>query len=200
MFERFNTALQIATSAHSGQIRKGTHNELGIPLPYITHPVTVATLVQRYGGTEDQVLGGLLHDVLEDGGPQWSEPIRQALGDEVLGIVRYCTDGEPDESGVKAPWESRKAAYIKHLQSTDGPGLLVSACDKLANMQSIMLDLEEHGDSVWDRFSATKKQSVWYYEALTDALMGRVPTPLESAVVKVFERIRANVESFNPLH
>ncbi|HPB74386.1 MAG TPA: hypothetical protein PLY96_03920 [Chromatiaceae bacterium] len=47
----FNAALAMAAEAHRGQIRKGTHNALGLPLPYITHPVAVAALVQRYGGS-----------------------------------------------------------------------------------------------------------------------------------------------------
>ncbi len=66
MTQKFDTALSLALEAHAGQIRKGTENALGLPLPYITHPVAVATLVQRYGGNEDQVIAALLHDVLED--------------------------------------------------------------------------------------------------------------------------------------
>ncbi len=34
----FNAALALAAEAHRGQIRKGTANALGLPLPYITHP------------------------------------------------------------------------------------------------------------------------------------------------------------------
>ena len=48
MTQKFDTALSLALEAHAGQIRKGTENALGLPLPYITHPVAVATLVQRY--------------------------------------------------------------------------------------------------------------------------------------------------------
>lgn len=59
MTERFNRALQLAIEAHAGQVRKGTENAVGLALPYITHPVAVATLVQRYGGTEDQVIAAL---------------------------------------------------------------------------------------------------------------------------------------------
>ena len=36
--------------------------------PYITHPVAVAMLVQRFGCTEDQVVEALLHDVPEEEG------------------------------------------------------------------------------------------------------------------------------------
>lgn len=182
MSERFNRALQLAMFVHSGQIRKQTHNAHDIPLPYITHPVTVATLVQRYYGTEDQIIGGLLHDVLEDGGAQWAGPIRSEFGEGVLQIVEFCTDGIPDASGTKAPWEARKQKYLEHLRQSDGPGLLVSACDKLANLEAIVLDLIEHGESVWDRFTATREQSLWYYSELVSAFKTRVPSPLEMAL------------------
>lgn len=191
MSERFNRALQLAMFVHGRQIRKETHNAHDIPLPYITHPVTVATLVQRYDGTEDQIIGGLLHDVLEDGGAQWAGPIRSEFGDGVLQIVEFCTDGIPDALGKKAPWETRKREYLEHLRQTDGPGLLVSACDKLANLEAIVLDLIEHGETVWNRFTAKKGQSLWYYGELVKAFAGRVPKPLAASLHRTFEQVRA---------
>ena len=178
----FNAALALAAGAHRGQIRKGTANALGLPLPYITHPVAVATLVQRYGGNEEQILAALLHDVLEDGGPAWREPIRAAFGDGVLALVEFCTDGVPDATGRKPPWRGRKEAYLAHLRAATGPGLLVSACDKLTNLQAILLDLTEVGESVWERFNASKEDSLWYYASLVEAFAGRVPPPLERAL------------------
>ena len=182
MTDRFNRALQLAIEAHAGQVRKGTENAAGLALPYITHPVAVAALVQRYGGTEDQVIAALLHDVLEDGGPQWAEPIREAFGADVLELVEFCTDGLPDETGRKPPWRERKEAYVAHLREAEGPGLLVSACDKLANLQAIMLDLTEVGEAVWGRFTGKKDGTLWYYGALVEAFAGRVPVVLETAL------------------
>lgn len=182
MTDCFNRALQLAIEAHAGQVRKGTENAAGLALPYITHPVAVAALVQRYGGTEDQVVAALLHDVLEDGGPQWARPIREAFGAEVLELVEFCTDGLPDETGRKPPWRERKEAYLAHLREAEGPGVLVSACDKLSNLQAIVLDLTEVGDAVWGRFTGKKDGTLWYYSALVDAFAGRVPPALERAL------------------
>ena len=67
MTKRFDVALAMASQAHAGQVRKGTENSVGLALLYITHPVTVVTLVQRFGGTEDQVVAALMHNVLKDG-------------------------------------------------------------------------------------------------------------------------------------
>jgi (p)ppGpp synthase/HD superfamily hydrolase len=182
MTQKFDTALSLALQAHAGQIRKGTENALGLPLPYITHPVAVATLVQRYGGNEDQVIAALLHDVLEDGGTKWADPIRDAFGGKVLELVQFCTDGLPDALGQRSPWRDRKERYLAHLRAAEGEGVLVSACDKLANLQAILLDLTEIGESVWARFSGGKGGSLWYYTELVEAFGGRLPAALDVAL------------------
>ncbi|MFB1511437.1 MAG: HD domain-containing protein [Thiocapsa sp. C3-sup] len=179
---RFEAALCLAAQAHHGQVRKGTANVLGLALPYITHPVAVATLVQRYGGDADQIIAALLHDVLEDGGEHWAERIATECGAEVLALVRFCTDDVPDAAGHKAPWRERKEAYMAHLAQATGPGLLVSACDKLANLQAIHLDRLECGPSVWARFSAERTAVFWYYGALIAAFGERVPSALVQAL------------------
>jgi len=61
-------ALAMASQAAAGQIRKGAENSVEVALRLtLTHPVTVVTLVQRFGGTEDQVVAALMHNVLKDG-------------------------------------------------------------------------------------------------------------------------------------
>lgn len=189
--DRFDAALCLAARAHHGQVRKGTANGLGLALPYITHPVAVATLVQRHGGDADQIIAALLHDVLEDGGEHWAEPIAAAFGAEVLALVRFCTDGVPDAAGHKAPWRERKEAYVADLADDTGPGLLVSACDKLANLQAIHLDRVEYGAVVWSRFSAGREGTLWYYEALVEAFAGRVPVALEQALQREWAAVSA---------
>ena len=41
--------------------------------------------------------------------------------------------------------------------------------------RKIMLDLREHGGSVWDRFTATKGDTLWYYRVLASAFRSRLP-------------------------
>lgn len=70
MQTRFDVALAMASQAPADQIRKGAENsvEMAPRWPYITHPVTVVTFVQRFGGTEGQVVEALLHDVVKEEG------------------------------------------------------------------------------------------------------------------------------------
>jgi len=60
--ERFDAALHYATAHHAQQLRKGT------PIPYAAHLLAVASLVLEMHGDEDEAIGALLHDVVEDGG------------------------------------------------------------------------------------------------------------------------------------
>ena len=96
--------------------------------------------------------------------------------------MQFCIDGLPDAQGQKSPWRERKERYLAHLYAAEGDGVLVSACDKLANLQAILLDLTEIGESVWARFTGGKDGSLWYYIELVEAFGGRVPAALEAAL------------------
>lgn len=93
-----------------------------------------------------------------------------------------CSCGLPDAQRHKSSWRERKERYLAHLRAAEGEGILVSACDKLANLQAILFDLTEIGESVWARFSGGKGGSLWYYTALVDAFGGRVPAAMEAAL------------------
>lgn len=157
---KYLEALILAGEAHEGQVIKGT------AIPYITHPVGVARLVGLYGGDIDQQIAGLLHDTLEDGGPHYRDPIYEKFGPSVLAIVEGCTDGVPDASGKKEPWKERKVRYLQHLASADSRTLLVSGCDKLFNAQAIVEDLRRIGTAVFERFTAKREGTLWYYGEL----------------------------------
>ena len=177
-FPQLHAALDYAAEAHQSQARKGTS------IPYVSHLMGVASLVIEHGGDEDQAIAGLLHDVLEDCGLQHEGPIGERFGDRVLAIVRACTDGTPDEHGVKAPWRARKEAYIAHLATASDDALLVSACDKLHNARAISTDLAS-GEDVFARFTGGRDGTLWYYDALAktfaDRLGDRRPLAIELA-------------------
>ncbi len=193
--ERFNDALKLARKAHHRQYRKDSKNTRGVDLPFVTHVVAVAAAVQHYDGSEDQVLGGLLHDALEDAGSYYREKIGR-LGANVLAIVEFCSDAVVDAPGAEKPdWLPRKQAYIAHLQEQTAQarngavptdGILVSACDKLVNLQAMVIDHIKLGDTLFEKFTATKLQTLWYYDRLIDAYRGVVPSALEQALDREF--------------
>ena len=161
--------MTLAAAAHATQVRKGSGT------PYIAHPLGVASLVLEFGGDEEQAIAGLLHDVIEDGGPEYVEPIRRQFGERVLSMVEACTDGVPDANGEKELWLPRKKRYLEHLAKCSGDAMLVSAADKLYNARAILDDLRDPavGVAVFDRFRATKAETLWYYQALAAVFTDR---------------------------
>lgn len=182
---RLPSALALAVQAHDGQVRKGT------AIPYIAHPLGVASIALDFGATENQAIAALLHDVLEDGGPHYAPLIEAQFGAEVLALVQACTDGVPDASGVKADWGERKRAYLAHLAEAPDEVLLVSGADKLHNARAIVSDLITIGPEVFKRFKAGRDGTLWYYRALADVFTQRrapVAVSLE-AEVRQMERL-----------
>ena len=170
---RFSQAVDYARIAHAAQFRKGSD------IPYVYHLLGVASLVLEYGGTEDQAIAGLLHDVLEDCGAAHLDTIRAQFGDGVATIVGDCTDGTAEDKASTADdkltdWTKRKIRYIGHIEDESEESLLVTACDKLHNARAILADL--HGDAgieVFERFTAGKAGTLQYYEAISPVLLKR---------------------------
>lgn len=152
-------AVAFAARCHDGQFRKSTE------IPYIAHPLAVSVLVLEHGGDEEQAIAALLHDVIEDCGVSHRE-IGRRYGHRVERIVVGCTDRFADDHGPKPSWRQRKEAYLGHLLSCDADTLLVSICDKLHNAEAIGADLRKIGEVVYDRFTAKRDGTLWYYGAL----------------------------------
>lgn len=183
--QRIANALALAVEAHDGQKRKGTN------IPYVAHPMAVAAIALDYGATEDQAIAALLHDVLEDGGAHYAPIIRERFGEAVLAIVEGCTDGVPDAQGKKADWQERKQHYLDHLGTTTAEIILVSGADKLHNARAIVSDLQSLGAEVFDRFTAKREGTLWYYRQLA-GIFSRRNAPMArqlEATVAEMERL-----------
>lgn len=161
---RFSDGLLVAFELHAGQVRKGSET------PYIAHLLSVCALVIENGGNEDQAIAALLHDAVEDqGGLATLEVIRQRFGEHVAHIVDGCTDAY---TTPKPPWRERKETYLAELRSAGLDVQLVSLADKLHNARSLLLDFQQCGPAVWDRFNGGREGSLWYYRALADFFAG----------------------------
>jgi (p)ppGpp synthase/HD superfamily hydrolase len=180
---RFEEALSYAFRLHQGQFRKGTET------PYVSHLMAVAALVLENGGDEDQAIAALLHDGPEDqGGVETLEEIRQKFGAHVADIVDALSD---TFETPKPPWRARKEAYLLHLEEASPEILLVSLADKLHNARTILSDLRQFGDPIWERFRGGKEGSLWYYRSLVNCFHRLLPSPLADeldAVVSAIEQ------------
>jgi (p)ppGpp synthase/HD superfamily hydrolase len=151
----------MAAVGHRDQIRKGSG------VPYIEHPMAVASILDRAGFDEEIVIAGLLHDLVEDT-DVGLDRVREGFGDRVAGIVAECSEAKLDAGGRKRPWIDRKRDHLEAVLGALDDTRAVVLADKLHNLVSIELDLSE-GRAVWDSFNADRDQVLWYYGAMIDA-------------------------------
>jgi (p)ppGpp synthase/HD superfamily hydrolase len=193
--ERFDAALHYATRHHALQLRKGT------PVPYTAHLLAAASLVLEMHGDEDEAIGALLHDVVEDGGGSAAlAEIEDAFGAKVAAIVLDNSDSV-DEGERKAPWYERKRAYVDAFPHKTPAALRVCLADKLHNARSILIDYRTHGDALWARFRQGQGLATRvYYRELAAAFerererLGEHASPMVDELRRVVDAITALAE------
>ncbi len=122
--KKYHEALLFAAEAHKNQTRKTYH------LPYICHPMGVATVLRHAGVTDEDILCvALLHDVLEDT-PTKFETLAEKFGERVAGLVRELTN---DTDEIK---KDSKLVYMqKKLEKLSADAFLVKCADVYDNLQ-----------------------------------------------------------------
>jgi len=181
--ERFEAALVYANQIHAGQVRRKTG------MPYIAHLLGVTGIVLEHGGTEEEAIGALLHDAVEDaGGPGRLEDICGRFGAKVAEIVHGCTDSD---AMPRPPWRERKTAYLEHLPQASDSVRLVSAADKLHNARALLRTYRKIGETVFERYSGGKAGTLWYYRALVNAFQAAGPR----SIAEELDRVVAEIET-----
>src|SRR5262245_55707540 len=160
--ERFDRAMLFAHDKHRHQSRKGKK------VPYISHLLAVASLVIDNGGSEDEAIGALLHDVAEDqGGREALAEIDREFGRDVAAIVEGCSD---TLETPKPAWRKRKEDYLGHLRTASPSVRLVAAADKLHNARDTLQDYRRLGEAVWSNFNVGREEQLWYYRSVANVL------------------------------
>ena len=173
--DHFLEALEFTYDLHALQRRKGPEPVI----PYLGHLLGVCSLVIDDGGTEAEAVAALLHDAVEDAGGQSTlDEIRRHFGASVANIIADCSD---TTAGPKGPWRERKESFIARVrdQFLSNSALRVIAADKLQNARSLLDDYRRYGDDLWERFTTSSSaDQLWYYGAIADVLLSRIPGPL----------------------
>ena len=117
---KIQKAINIASSLHFGQVRKIDG------LPFIVHPFSVSIILLNYTSSEEIIIAGLLHDVLEDVKGYFSQDIIRDFGDNIAKIVQEVSeDKNPNlQEDEKATWKSRKEKYIAYLTNASMEALM----------------------------------------------------------------------------
>ena len=111
----------MAGKAHEGQTRKYSS------LPYIVHPIEVATIVESAGGTDEMIAAALLHDVIED---------TDFTYEDIADLVQGMTEVAKPEDGNRA---KRKSMDKDFLAQQSPEVQTIKYADVISNTQDIAL-------------------------------------------------------------
>ena len=161
-------AIAFATKAHSGTLRKKDG------IPYILHPMEVASIAGGITTDVEVLTAALLHDTVEDTNVTL-DTIKSQFGDRVAALVASETEDKRRDRSPAETWMQRKVESLAALRNAVDPGVRVLwLSDKLANMRSFARQYEKEGDRMWKDYNQTDPaQQAWYYrtiEALTSDL------------------------------
>ena len=119
--------LEFAMRAHEGQVRKYTGDD------YIVHPIAVAEMVERHGGSEDQVCAALLHDVVEYTSYTLAD-INANFGHNIATLVQWMTDTSKPSDGNR---RIRKGIDAKRLAEAPAEAQFIKLADMIDNADTI---------------------------------------------------------------
>jgi GTP pyrophosphokinase len=131
---RVQKAINIATAAHKGQLRKTGE-------PYITHPIAVQKILESWDMDEDSVIAGLLHDTVED------TPLTLAEIESTFGAnVAFLVDGVTKLNKARAdmrdlssylPQTSDNLMKLLIALGQDIRVLIIKLADRLHNLRTL---------------------------------------------------------------
>lgn len=127
--ELIGKAFDTAQKLHDGQLRKSGE-------PYFIHPVNVAYILAEMGMDDATIVGGLLHDVVED-----TDYTREQLVSDFNEEIALLVDGVTKLGTIK--FESKEEIQAENFRkmflamSKDIRVLIIKLADRLHNMRTM---------------------------------------------------------------
>lgn len=177
---RIEQAVKAATILHQGQVRKGS-----VPVPYVSHLISVMVILHDYTSDEDVLIAALLHDTIEDT-DYTPEELSADFGATVHEIVMTVTEPaqHPDD------WQARKKAYARQLERGPEAALLVAAADKIHNMRSIVEEYYEQPEVFVNTFGGTLDDRLQQYQGIANILNKRLGNEILAEFNHVFSEYK----------
>lgn len=163
--QRLTRAINLATVLHYGQYRKASG------IPYSSHLFSVMHLLNHYDASEELLIAGLLHDAIEDQPDRYSfVEMTSDFGPKVTSLVQAVT-----KNNDLASWQEKADDYLLRIKQAPAEAVLLCLADKYHNLLSTVMDYEQLGDEVWQRFKGGKERQMWWHHCILEIAYDRLP-------------------------
>lgn len=160
-------AIKAASILHQDQLRKGS-----VPLPFVTHLVSVMLILRDYTSNETALVAALLHDTLEDT-DYTREELVEDFGDEVAKLVEILTEPKI-QNGKKLTWLETKKEYAKQLKRGPIEAVMISAADKAHNFRAIIDEYYTDHDRFLQDFGTNLDMRLEAYQHIANVINSRL--------------------------
>ncbi len=123
-------AFEFARQAHAGQVRRTGE-------PYIFHPLAVAEILTSIEADPTSIIGGLLHDTVEDNEGVELEEIQAQFGEEVAVIVGGVTKLKRLEMASQREKQASNLRKMLLAMARDLRVVTIKLADRLHNMRTL---------------------------------------------------------------
>jgi len=212
---KIEKAIRKASFLHRGQLRKGDGSVPFITHPFAMalilmeftstpkcrrpelevkkmsqppdgHRETSDTFDVGFTQDEDIIVGGILHDTIEETNYSYEE-LEKDFGKNIRNIVESLTECKKNEDPGKV-WQERKDIYLKLMKDMSQKALMISAADKIHNLLSMIYDYETIGEEMWNKFNVPADKRLWFYGECLKILQKRLKDPIVEEYKKVLKK------------
>ena len=127
--DKITRAYNLADAAHEGQVRSSGEK-------YITHPLSVASILLDYCMDTDTICAALMHDVVEDTDTTLDE-IKKRFGSDVALMVDGVTKIGQVPLNTKEEQQAENIRKILMAMSKDIRVIIIKLADRLHNMRTL---------------------------------------------------------------
>ena len=132
---RIEAAYELAKKAHEGQVRSSGDQ-------YISHPIAVAVILVGLGMDSDTIIGGLLHDVVEDTSVTL-EDIEKQFGADVAELEDGVTKLANIPYSSRAEQQAENVRKMLLAMAKDVRVVIIKLADRLHNMRTLDFRIPE---------------------------------------------------------
>lgn len=172
-------AVEFSFRAHKGQKRKGTK------VPYVSHPMVVGLVLAKGGADENQIIAGILHDIIEDT-EFTKDKIKLKFGEDVANLVEEVSETDRD-----LPYKERKERAAAKLFVVSERAAEIKAADLISNMTDLVTDLDRDPEKAFNIFHTDKNKKIKQMERVVNILNLRLKKQdLSNSLNKIIKEIR----------